>query len=65
MILTLASVATALVEYECATTSLNISTFLLLDIADCDIPKLQPYNNTIYVQLLQSSNYQLKYYGVV
>lgn len=56
MILILASVPTDLVKYEYATTSLNISTFSLLDIADCEIPNLQPNNITIYIQLLQSSS---------
>lgn len=47
----------ASVGYDCARSSLNISTFSILKVAECEIPDLQPRNDSIYIQLLQASDY--------
>ncbi|KAL2737596.1 hypothetical protein V1478_001682 [Vespula squamosa] len=52
-------VASALIGYDCTGSSLNISTFSLLDVADCETPDLQPVNSTVFIQLLQTSDYNM------
>ncbi|KYM93388.1 hypothetical protein ALC62_12483 [Cyphomyrmex costatus] len=43
--------------YDCGTKGLNITTLSLLDIGDCDIDNIEPNQEEIYLQLLQTSDY--------
>ncbi|KAL2723857.1 uncharacterized protein V1478_008370 [Vespula squamosa] len=59
VLISLLKVTSALKGYDCTGISLNISTFSLSDVADCETPDLQPVNNTVFIQLLQASDYNM------
>ncbi|KAL2711937.1 hypothetical protein V1478_018172 [Vespula squamosa] len=52
-------VASALIGYDCTGSSLNISTFSLLNVAYCETPDLQTVNSIVFIQLLQASDYNM------
>lgn len=48
---------TALIGYDCAGQELNITTLSLTDIGKCNFDSLEPETREIYLQLMQSSDY--------
>ncbi|XP_070517512.1 uncharacterized protein [Cardiocondyla obscurior] len=57
VITTLLPLATALIGYDCGGQGMNITTLSLLDIGDCDVGSLEPKEEKVYVQLMQTSDY--------
>ena len=46
-----------LTGYDCAGEGLNITTLSLIDVGTCSIDEIEPVQENIYVQLMQSSDY--------
>lgn len=59
LLLTFISSTRSLTRYDCGGPSLNITTFSLLDVSECETPDLQPVRQDQYIQLLQISDYHL------
>lgn len=51
-------VATAMLGYDCGGAGLNITTLSLLDIGTCEINDIEPKQEEVYVQLMQTSEYE-------
>lgn len=48
---------TAILGYDCGGTAVNVTTFSLLNVEDCDLPSIKPTVTMTYIQLLQLSDY--------
>lgn len=46
-----------LTGYDCESAGLNITTLSLLDIEQCNVENIEPEQSTVYVQLMQVSDY--------
>lgn len=57
ILLTIVGATRSLTGYDCTGPSLNVTTFSLLDVSECETPDLQPTSQELYVQLLQVSEY--------
>lgn len=49
--------AVAILGYDCGGTAINVTTFSLLNVGDCDLPPVEPSATPTYIQLLQLSDY--------
>jgi hypothetical protein len=49
--------ASGLIGYDCGGHGLNITTFSLLDVGDCELAEVHTITEEAYVQLLQLSDY--------
>lgn len=47
----------AILGYDCGGTAINVTTFSLLNVGDCDLPPVEPSATPTYIQLLQLSDY--------
>ncbi|KOC58953.1 hypothetical protein WH47_00965 [Habropoda laboriosa] len=57
LVLTFNPLCKALIAYDCAGRSLNIATFSLTNIGNCEIPSSQPHTENQFIQLLQRTEY--------
>ena len=54
---TLIGVAYATTAYDCGAQTLNLTTISLLEMEECDQPKVDVKNKTVNIQLLQRVDY--------
>ncbi|KOC71219.1 hypothetical protein WH47_06141 [Habropoda laboriosa] len=60
LVLSLNPLCKGLIAYDCAGRSLNIATFSLTNIGNCEIPNSQPQTENQFIQLLQRTEYANK-----
>lgn len=49
--------ANSLIGYDCAGEGLNITTLSLIDVGTCNIDEIEPVQEDVFVQLMQTSDY--------
>ena len=49
--------ASSLIGYDCAGEGLNITTLSLIDVGTCNIDEIEPVQEDVFVQLMQTSDY--------
>ncbi|KYQ60584.1 hypothetical protein ALC60_00357 [Trachymyrmex zeteki] len=49
--------AAALIGYDCGSEGFNVTTLSLLDVGECSMEDIEPKEEEVYVQLMQSSDY--------